>query len=221
MQKLIDGELHTRETVVEQYANLVYKHANRLGRRDYHFIQDLSQEGFIGLLDAFERYEADKGAKFITYATQYVRGYMTRVHDKRGIIHTPVQVVRSAWRIERNDLWESTDAEIAKELEISEVEARNSRIYFRIRQSASLDNQKYGDSDDMNLYGLIGFNEDYTLSAVEGYCRKMTDREKVIVKYFASGYTQAEIARELGLSKSRIMQHTHKIRERIKRETIQ
>ncbi|WP_432352683.1 sigma-70 family RNA polymerase sigma factor [Sporosarcina sp. A2] len=216
---LIDGELHTEDSIIKKYKNLVYKHANRLGRRDFHFIQDLSQEGFIGLLDAFKRYEDDKGAKFITYATQYVRGYMTRLHDKRDIVYTPINVVRTAWRIQRGELWELQDSEISQKLEITEREVESSRIYFKVRFAASLDNQVYSDSEEHTLYGFINFNEDFSSAAVEGYCKGMSERESLIIRSLAAGYTQAEIARNIGLSKSRIAQHTKKIKTRIERTT--
>lgn len=203
-EKLIDGLYLTRDAVVEQYAGLVNQHANRLARDDYHLREDLKQEGYIGLLKAYDRYDIDAGNKFMTYAVQYVRGYMLRQHDKRGVIHTPVNIIRAAWRIERADMWELENEEISEQLGILKSEARSARIYFDSRNVASFDKSNNTESDNGvdSLHNSLGYTEDYSMLAVDEYMELLTGREIKLLRLLVMGYKQAEASRLMGFSKT-------------------
>lgn len=162
-------------------------------------MQDLSQEGFIGLLKAFDRYDITTGNKFITYAVPYVRGYMLHVHDKRGVINTPHNIVRAAWKIERHELWESTNAEINKQLDLNDYEITGARIYFTAKDVASLDKGRNNTND--GLYNASGFHEDLSTAIADEYIKKLNKQEAYIATRLSEGYTQAETYRMMGLSR--------------------
>lgn len=212
MGRLIDGKELTRDEVVVQYEGLVYKHARRLSMNDYHYIQDLAQEGFIGLLYAYDRYDAEEGASFTTYATQYVLGYMSRAHDKRVTVNVPVHTIRSAWQIDRGGMWELTDKEISEKLSITESQVEHCRIYFHRRHISSVD-AKAEEGDD--LYNSFGYVQDYSTLIVEEYSKLLDDREKFIAVKLCEGYSQTDISRMLGVSKMRVSQIVRKIREKV------
>ncbi len=70
-----------KEKVVKEYLPLVRSIAttyNKLGIPQ----EDLEQEGMIGLLEAADKYEEDKGAKFSTYATYWIKKYILAAVDK-------------------------------------------------------------------------------------------------------------------------------------------
>lgn len=205
MTKLIDGELHTRESIVHQYANLVYKNARSLCRRDYHhYMHDLAQEGFIGLLDAFDRYNPDSGFVFVTYAYKYVRGYMLRYHDKTNVVYVPHSVIRLAWQIERNNMWDKTDAEIAEAEQQTMTMIVRARTYFASRNHTSLDKAGYGDDEEGSLYDFMIYEQDLSSVLISDIAEKLNPREREIVYKLYQGYLQSEIAPELGISKARV-----------------
>lgn len=213
--KLIDEEEHTRDSIVVKYNDLVYQVANRLSRDDFHFREDLVQEGFIGLIEAFDRFDSSKDVKFITYAYRYVQGFVARGFDKRTLIHTPAVVIRTAWKIQRSDLWELSDSELAEKFEKTLHHIQSCRIYFNTQKVASMDKEAFGKTEEGTLYHILSKDDDLTSIVIQDYCSRMNDREKLIVQKLASGYSQAEIAKHLGLSKQRIGQLTAKIKTKI------
>ncbi|MDR1849222.1 MAG: RNA polymerase sigma factor FliA [Zoogloeaceae bacterium] len=89
-----------REQLVEQYAPLVKRIAGHMMARLPANVQleDLVQNGMIGLLDAFERYKEGLGAQFETYATQRIRGAM--LDSLRETDSLPRQTRRELRRVE-------------------------------------------------------------------------------------------------------------------------
>ncbi|WJY27430.1 sigma-70 family RNA polymerase sigma factor [Sporosarcina trichiuri] len=217
MQKLIDGEWHTPETLVEQYKRLVYKHAIRYAKRDLHFREDLVQVGYLGLLRAFERFDHEQGIKFITYATDYICGYMQRTFDLERVIHVPVQVVRNAWRIERDNLWALPDEDIAERLRITPVAVRNARLYFDHRQSTASLDKTVDDEGELDGHGRAGVLDDYSMLLMDSYTEGLNDREKLIVQRLMAGQIYEDIAAEYGITKSRVGQLVQGIRRKVKR----
>ena len=215
MTKLIDGELHTRESIVRQYENLVYKNARSLCRSDYdHYMHDLAQEGFIGLLDAFDRYNPDSGFVFVTYAYKYVRGYMLRYHDKTNIVRVPHSVIRLAWQIERGNMWDKTDAEIAEAEQQTMTMIVRARTYFASRNHTSLD-KATNDEGELTLHDMMSYEQDLSSVLITDIAEKLNPREREIVYKLYQGYLQSEIAPELGISKARVGHIVKAIREKL------
>lgn len=203
--KLIDGKMLTRETVVEQYKALVFKYAHRLSGGDYHAMEDLAQEGFIGLLQAFDRYDEKKGIRFMTFASSYVNGFTLRANQKRGVLYTPINVLEVAWKIERLGLWDRADKEIAEKLKIKESRVDPARIYFSRRKVGSLDRMISDDSEKGNsFYECNSYNDDFSEAEGLEYLKTLNKRELFIIKKMLEGYEQTEISRMLGFSKQTI-----------------
>lgn len=220
MTKLIDGELHTRESIVRQYENLVYKNARSLCRSDYdHYMHDLAQEGFIGLLDAFDRYNPDSGFVFVTYAYKYVRGYMLRYHDKTNVVRVPHTVIRLAWQIERNDMWGWSDEEIAKEVDQTITMITRARIYFAARHYTSID-KATNDEGELTLHDMMSYEQDLSSVLITDIANKLNPREREIVYKLYQGYLQSEIAPELGISKARVGHIVKAIRAKLQKEGV-
>lgn len=89
--QLIRDEVNAADNLqllYDQNRNFIYKMAK--GLRDYVEIDDLMQEGFIGLYEAVKRYESDKEIKFITYAAFWIRRAMMCCIERQGnVISAP------------------------------------------------------------------------------------------------------------------------------------
>lgn len=88
-----NGSPQSRNQLVAENLLLVVKIANRISRKFSTSIDDLIQEGNIGLIKAAERYDPSRGTKFSTYATWWIRAFVLKyLADENRIKTTKPQI---------------------------------------------------------------------------------------------------------------------------------
>jgi RNA polymerase primary sigma factor len=128
IQSIKGGELKSklaRDELVRANLRLVVSLAKRYTNRGLHFL-DLIQEGNIGLIKAVDKFEYQRGYKFGTYATWWIRQAITRaIDDQARTIRIPVhmvEIIKKLVRISRHLVQEvgrePTTEEIAKKIEL-------------------------------------------------------------------------------------------------------
>ena len=222
-KRMMEGDEVAKQRLVE--ANLVVSIAKRYVGRGMLFL-DLIQEGNLGLIKAVEKFDYERGFKFSTYATWWIRQAITRaIADQARTIRIPVHMVETInklIRVSRQLLQElgrdPKPEEIAKEMDMSEEKVRE---IMKIAQDPVSLETPIGEEEDSHLGDFIP-DEDalapaeaaaYSLlkDQIEEVLGSLNEREQKVLKLRfgledGRARTLEEVGKEFDVTRERIRQ---------------
>jgi RNA polymerase sigma factor FliA len=174
---------------------------------------DLISEGVIGLIDAIDRFEPERGLQFQTYAVPRIRGAMVdslRSSDwvPRSLREKKRDIERAQAALETKLGRTPSDDEVAAELGISVAELREAYRKVSYTNVSSID--ELGLGDELMPSAPDGSGDSDMGPELLAAVRQLPERDQVIVAlYYFEGLTLAEIGQVLGVTESRVSQlHT-------------
>jgi RNA polymerase primary sigma factor len=239
LQRVVNEGNAAKDQMVRANLRLVVSIARRYDRKELH-LADLIQEGNIGLMHATEKYDFQKGFKFSTYATWWIRQAMSRaLADQGRNIRIPghmMEIVNRIHRVERE-----LSSELGRDPSPEEVAERTGISVDRLLEvnqiaipTASLDAPVGSDNDDLTVGDMIANPNSANdpqesterlqlIDAIAETLRGLPPRDQEILsmrfgidKYAGKPHTLEDVAKEMKVTRERVRQIEQKTLARLR-----
>ena len=202
------------------------------------FIEDLVQEGTFGLMKAVDKFEYDKGFKFSTYASYWIKDAILKGKEN-GHVRIPVHVQNEIYKLKKikEEYVKENDNEISQQELMNKTGYSAEKIlqlqqYMQMQSSFSM-NQAASEEDETEIIDLIedknnsniggdlitSMSMDYYQEEFSRMLSEFTDRQKsIFLSIFIDGMSYEDVAKKEGISSSRVRQIATMVQSRMARK---
>lgn len=224
-RRIQQGDEDARHQMIESNLRLVVKIARRYYNRGLPLL-DLIEEGNLGLIHAVKKFDPERGFRFSTYATWWIRQTIERaIMNQSRTVRLPIHVIkdinaclRAARKLHQEGGRPPTAVEIsaATGRTVSDVEkllALHDRV--TIGNSSSAAGEDRGPLESLAARSEAEpsrcVQKDEVNAIVEGWVMQLNDKQRAVVerRFGLHGYhrsTLAEIGRDIGVTRERVRQ---------------
>ena len=237
-QRIKDGDQQALDRLVRANLRFVVSVAKQYQNQGLS-LQDLINEGNVGLIKAAQRFDETRGFKFISYAVWWIRqSILQAVAEQARIIRLPLNQVgavsklkKTAAMLEQEYHRKPSTEELAKEMDLSEAKVQSllGMNMHQISTDAPLD-----DDDDGNFLDVYvdqdsiapdeAVENESDNNAIKRSLEALSDKERQVINmYYGIGtnreYSLDEIALTIGISRERTRQIRDRALKRLKSNT--
>ena len=198
--------------IILENSNLIYSIASKFSGD----MDDLFQNGCIGMIEAYNKFDPMRGVKFTTFAYPYILGRISEFARENHMIKLSKDMMRAKKKVEKVKLYltqelmrEPTNEELCEYLNIP---ISNLEMLLNCKVDGFSLDETY--VDDLSLYDVIAKEEaDYnTVVFIKEAIDSLQEPERTIMyeRYFADK-TQSEIAKSLGLTQVDVSRRENKV----------